>query len=293
MKPFKPMLASPFDEALLKFPVLASPKLDGVRAIVRDGVVLSRALKPIPNKWVQQRFSHLEHLDGELIVGKPYHPDVLRTTTSGVMRVEGEPDVSFYVFDHVASPEMPYRERNHLAYLEAFKSKNVKLGTVPVNQVFIQTRESLSDYEADVLAEGYEGVMLRHPDAPYKFGRSTAREGYLLKVKRFHDDEFEIVGFEEEMFNANEATTSELGRTKRSSHKANKVPKGRLGALVLKYGDTTFNCGTGFNDAERERIWAKRDGYLGKFAKIKYFAHGIKDVPKLPSFLGIRDVRDM
>lgn len=79
----------------------------------------------------------------------------------------------------------------------------------------------------------------------------------------------EIVGFEEEMFNANEATTSEPGRTKRSSHKANKIPKGRLGALVLKYGDTTFNCGTGFNDAERERIWLSVSA-VGQFAKIKY-----------------------
>ena len=37
----------------------------------------------------------------------------------------------------------------------------------------------------------------------------------------------------------------------------------------------------------------KQSGGAGQFAKIKYFAHGIKDVPKLPSFLGIRDVRDM
>ena len=287
MKPFKPMLASPFDEPLLKFPVLASPKLDGVRAIVRDGVVLSRALKPIPNKWVQQRFSHLEHFDGELIVGASNHPDVLRTTTSGVMRVEGEPDVSFHVFDHVENHARLYTVRYDL--LE--EDTEINVFVVPQHEL-INTFE-LNAFEHEVLAEGYEGVMLRHPDAPYKFGRSTAREGYLLKVKRFHDDEFEIVGFEEEMFNANEATTSELGRTKRSSHKANKVPKGRLGALVLKYGDTTFNCGTGFNDAERERIWAERESYLGKLAKIKYFAHGIKDVPKLPSFLGIRDVRDM
>ena len=288
MKPFKPMLASPFDEALLKFPVLASPKLDGVRAIVRDGVVLSRALKPIPNKWVQQRFSHLEHFDGELIVGKSNHPDVLRTTTSGVMRVEGEPDVSFHVFDYVASIETSYIQR----YGEL--EKVIKpADTYVVQQHELMNIFELNVFERDVLAKGYEGVMLRHPDAPYKFGRSTAREGYLLKVKRFHDDEFEIVGFEEEMFNANEATTSELGRTKRSSHKANKVPKGRLGALVLKYGNTTFNCGTGFNDAERENIWAERGRYLGQFAKIKYFAHGIKDVPKLLSFLGIRDVRDM
>ena len=287
MKPFKPMLASPFDEALLKFPVLASPKLDGVRAIVRDGVVLSRALKPIPNKWVQQRFSHLEHFDGELIVGASNHPDVLRTTTSGVMRVEGEPDVSFHVFDHVENHARLYTVRYDLL------EEDTEINVFVVPQHELMNTFELNAFEHEVLAEGYEGVMLRHPDAPYKFGRSTAREGYLLKVKRFHDAEFEIVGFEEEMFNANEATTSELGRTKRSSHKANKIPKGRLGALVLKYGDTTFNCGTGFNDAERENIWAERERYLGQFAKIKYFAHGIKDVPKLPSFLGIRDVRDM
>ena len=287
MKPFKPMLASPFDEALLKFPVLASPKLDGVRAIVRDGVVLSRALKPIPNKWVQQRFSHLEHFDGELIVGASNHPDVLRTTTSGVMRVEGEPDVSFHVFDHVENHARLYTVRYDLL------EEDTEINVFVVPQHELMNTFELNAFEHEVLAEGYEGVMLRRPDAPYKFGRSTAREGYLLKVKRFHDAEFEIVGFEEEMFNANEATTSELGRTKRSSHKANKIPKGRLGALVLKYGDTTFNCGTGFNDAERENIWAERERYLGQFAKIKYFAHGIKDAPKLPSFLGIRDERDV
>ena len=289
MKPFKPMLASPAEDHLIQWPVLASAKLDGVRAIVRGGVVLSRALKPIPNKNVQKRFSHLEHFDGELIVGASNHPDVLRATTSGVMRVAGDPDVSFHVFDHVASPLTPYSQRHH----ELLLVKKPTAGVTIVKQTRLFDSETLLEYETYVLDQGYEGVMLRHPDAPYKFGRSTAREGYLLKVKRFHDDEFEIVGFEEEMFNANEATTSELGRTKRSSHKANKIPKGRLGALVLKYGDTTFNCGTGFNDAERERIWTERESYLGMLAKIKYFAHGIKDVPKLPSFLGIRDVRDM
>ena len=286
MKPFKPMLASPAEDHLIQWPVLASAKLDGVRAIVRGGVVLSRALKPIPNKNVQKRFKHLEHFDGELIVGASNDPDVLRATTSGVMRVDGDPEVSFHVFDHIAAVDEPYLSRVERLWQS---SDDVWI----VDQTSIQTAERLAEYEQTVLKQGFEGVMLRRPDAPYKFGRSTAREGYLLKIKRFHDAEFEIVGFEEEMFNANEATTSELGRTKRSSHKANKIPKGRLGALVLKYGDTTFNCGTGFNDAERERIWAERESYLGKLAKIKYFAHGIKDVPKLPSFLGIRDVRDM
>lgn len=241
MKPFKPMLASPAEDHLIQWSVLASAKLDGVRAIVRGGVVLSRALKPIPNKNVQKRFSHLEHFDGELIVGASNDPDVLRATTSGVMRVDGDPEVSFHVFDHVASPLTPYSQRYH----ELLLVKKPTDGVTVVKQTRLFDADGLREYETCVLDQGYEGVMLRRPDAPYKFGRSTAREGYLLKVKRFHDDEFEIVGFEEEMFNANEATTSELGRTKRSSHKANKIPKGRLGALVLKYGDTTFNCVTG------------------------------------------------
>ncbi len=66
---FKPMLACEVDLDKLRFPLLASAKLDGVRAIVRDGVVYSRSNKPIPNKFVQQQFKHLEHFDGELIVG--------------------------------------------------------------------------------------------------------------------------------------------------------------------------------------------------------------------------------
>lgn len=284
-KPFKPMLADPHVDELIRFPCLASPKLDGVRAIVRGGVVLSRSLKPIPNKHVQKLFGHLEHFDGELIVGESNHPDVLRKTVSGVMKADGEPDVNYHVFDHVEYPHFEYQ----LRWEALCEYENVYL----VPQAEIVSHYELRKYEEDILAQGYEGVMLRDPNGHYKFGRSTAREGLLVKVKRFHDAEFEIVGFEERMHNANEATVSELGRTKRSSHKANKHGRGDLGALILKYGDTTFNCGTGFSDEERALIWANQDQFRGRLAKVKYFAYGIKDVPKLPSYLGIRDARDM
>lgn len=68
---FRPMLATDADLGKLRFPLLASAKLDGVRAVVRDGVVYSRSNKPIPNAYVQQKFSRFEHFDGELIVGDP------------------------------------------------------------------------------------------------------------------------------------------------------------------------------------------------------------------------------
>src|SRR5690606_34176502 len=86
------MLAAKADLDKIRFPVLASPKIDGVRAVVLGGVVLSRNMKPIPNRHVQSLFGNkvFGDLDGELVVGKPNDPDVFRKTTSGVMSVEGD-----------------------------------------------------------------------------------------------------------------------------------------------------------------------------------------------------------
>jgi hypothetical protein len=74
--------------------------------------------------------------------------------------------------------------------------------------------------------------MLRDPNGPYKFGRSTRKEGYLLKLKRFCDSEAEVIGVVELMHNGNEAKTNALGRTERSTRKAGKTGMGVLGALA-------------------------------------------------------------
>lgn len=284
---FKPMLACEADLEKLRYPILASPKLDGVRAIVRDGIVYSRSNKPIPNKHVQTLFKPYEHFDGELIVGSPTAHDVYRQTTSGVMSVEGKPSVRFYVFDHVEYPNEKYMARS-LRVIGFGRS-----AVVTLEQNWMQNIDDLLKYEASSLELGYEGLILRNPYAPYKMGRSTMKEGYLLKLKRFTDAEFEVIGFEERMHNGNEATINELGRTKRSSHKDGKIGRGDLGALVLHHPSCgTFNVGTGFTDDERSEVWKNRTAYLGKLAKVKYFAIGMKDAPRHPVFLGWRDKRD-
>ena len=85
---FKPMLACSesahnfFDK--LRFPLYASPKLDGIRATVRDGVVYARSNKPIANIHVQEKFKHFEWFDGELIVGDPADKMCFRNTPSVV-----------------------------------------------------------------------------------------------------------------------------------------------------------------------------------------------------------------
>lgn len=287
---FKPMLACSeschnyFDQ--LRFPLLASPKIDGIRATIRNGVVYARSNQPFPNINVQRKFGHLEHFDGEFVLGDPTRHDLCRAT-GGVTNSKEKPvdDLRLFAFDHVMDTSLPFAHRNDLIVPSD--------GVVKVEQKWCTRPYELLKYEDCMLNAGYEGLILRDPDAPYKCGRSTAKEQYLLKLKRFTDAEFEVVGFEERQYNGNAATTSALGRTKRSSHKAGKRGRGDLGAIVLRHSDgSTFNCGTGFNDEERRRVWDNQDAYLGALAKVKFFAVGMKDKPRHPVFLSWRDKID-
>lgn len=278
----KPMLAATVeDTALLRYPLLASPKLDGVRAFVEGGVLLSRSRKPIPNRYTQEKFKHLEGYDGELIVGDPTANDCYRTTVSGVMSQEGEPAVHFMCFDHTW----------HLNDSFAFRLTQIRDGfRLPHKEV--QSAEDLLSYEELVLAAGYEGVILRDPLARYKQGRSTLAEQGMLKLKRFLDDEGVVVGFDELMHNANPQTTNKLGYAEHSSHKANLVGRNTLGALRVEWRGMEFGIGTGFDDVNRQLIWNHRQAFMGKLVKFKYLPIGVKDKPRHPVFLGWRDPTD-
>lgn len=281
---FKPMLAGTAVLEKLRFPLLASAKLDGIRAVVRDGVVYSRSNKPIPNKHVQKLFGKHEYHDGELIVGDPRSKSCYRDTMSGVMTEDGEPDVKLYVFDHVQYPTLGYVGR-----IKHVETSNYALR---LEQHIVTCHTTLLALETELLEAGYEGLILRDPAAPYKYGRSTVNEEYLLKLKRFLDAEAEVIGFEERMHNGNESVLNELGQTSRSTHQANKTGRGDLGALVVSFEGKTFNIGTGFDDAERNEIWRNKTAYLGKTTKFKYFPIGAKDLPRHPVFLGWRHHAD-
>jgi DNA ligase-1 len=125
--------------------------------------------------------------------------------------------------------------------------------------------------------------------SPYKCGRSTLREGWLLKLKRFIDEEAEVVGFEEEMQNNNEKTRDAFGLSERSSHQDNKTGKERLGSFVVKNPRGEFKVGTGFTASQRQSFWERRDSLIGKVVTVKFFPIGIKDLPRHPVFKGFRN----
>lgn len=303
MTAFKPMLASPADFKLLKYPLFASPKLDGIRAVVLNQKLVSRKLLNIPNKHIYQALSgkpQFDGLDGELIVGTPTADDVYRVTNSAVMSHDGAPQAAFHVFDIHDRPEA---FSNRLAYLRDYvegwnKDRHAlaRLMDTPfVNivvheHVHINDEDALLAYEAEQTALGYEGLILRSGMGAYKHGRSTAREQFMLKVKRFEDSEAIVLGIVEEMHNGNEAETDNLGRTKRSKAKAGLTGKGTMGALAVRDITTgvEFEIGTGFTAADRARM-----DWVGKTVKYKFFPVGVKDKPRHPVYLGERHAGDM
>ena len=136
--------------------------------------------------------------------------------------------------------------------------------------------------------------MVRDPNGTYKMGRSTTKDGILLKIKRFDDAEAVVIGIEEKLSNQNEALKDAFGRTKRSTHQANMVATGTTGALRVRTADgMEFSIGSGLNDDLRAEIWANKEAFVGKIAKYKSFNIGVKELPRHPVLLGFRDPDDM
>lgn len=309
---FRPMLSdkTPTDLSKLRYPVLASPKLDGIRCVKLNGRALTRKLKPVPNDfartWIEENLP--DGIDGELLLRDWTAP--FNEVSSAIMSKEGEPDFTFAAFD-IAGMEAGFQHRLRELKVECIEVNDPEARLHVVHHELATNQARLVELYECWLEAGLEGAMVRDPEGPYKQGRSTTREGYLLKMKLFDDEEATVIGLEEQMHNANELEQDELGYAKRSSAKAGKVGKGTLGKLICRFDDgTEFRCGTGkgLTKKLRQEIWddvvpGDEDSetemvhaVVGARVKIKFQPppSGRKpgEKPRLPVFLGFRHEDD-
>lgn len=296
----KPMLAVAAELDKLKFPLIASPKYDGIRAIKPNGELLSRKFKPIPNTHVRSFLERFlpDGVDGELIIPGGTFNDC----QSAFMSMQGTPNFEYHLFDYVDEDvSIPFSTR--LVRLQETIDQlyetypHLKGCVRVVEQKLILDMDELMTYEEKCVSEGYEGIMVRTLDGPYKCGRSTLREGYLLKIKRWVDAEGVILSVEEQMRNENEAKEDELGHSKRSSHLAGMVPANTLGEFVIRDISTgvelKVGTGEGLTKELRQQIWNSKDSYVGRIITYKYQPSGVKDKPRFPIWKGFRDANDM
>lgn len=313
----KPMLATDWDEAKLRFPLIAQPKIDGVRGLNMHGGLTGRSLKLFKNRYTGRFYSQdfFKGFDGELAAAEETHPDLCRLTTSAVGTIAGEPFTLWWLFDYI-TPEtvsLPYLARygkledtiNELQLRPDCHPWAGHLRLVPMK--LIHTLEELLEYDAENLDCGYEGTIIRDPHGKHKQGRSTVREGGLLRIKQFTESEAEVLEIVQGESNQNEAQTNELGLQFRSSHQENMVPNGLVGSLtcralatvedrgrvVIQEGQViTVSPGNMPHDLRRY-YFENQHELVKKIIKFKFFPKGIKDKPRFPTFVTIRAPEDM
>lgn len=290
MSQFRPMLAVEAELDKIRFPMLASYKLDGIRCVITPEGPRTRALKEVPNRHVARMLQALPAgLDGELVILDERGDVDFRATTSGIMSQKGEPAFRFLVFDDFLFEEgkAPFWER-HLSLLPKEFPDWVQV----VQHHQMDHADDVNKMFERALAENYEGLILRCPAAPYKHNRSTLKEQGMLKVKPWADAECVIYDWEPKFRNDNVAETNELGRTKRSSKKEGLVQLDEMGILVGRNERwERIEIGTGFTGTDRVEMF--KNPPIGQTVRFRYISVGNYDKPRHASFAGFRHLDDM
>lgn len=310
----KPLLADDWVESKLVFPLIGQPKIDGVRALNMTGKLTARSLKPFKNRYLTTRFSHsaLIGSDGEMAAEHHQHPDLCRITSSATGTILGEPYVLWWLFDFVTveTKGLPYCVRLvHLSnFIKQMQFEHPELAQHlrQMPSTTIRNLEELEAFDTQNLIDGYEGTILRDPNATHKEGRS-GKKPILWRIKRFVDFEFKVHTVIEGEENQNAAQTNELGNTFRSSHQENMVANGMVGAMLgtaladVFDGDTLLfsagqevRVGAGCLTHEQRRYYFNnQDEFERLVHKAKFFPKGIKDKPRFPTWQSFRNPEDM
>ena len=242
----------------INFPCYVQPKIDGLRAIYKNGEFYSR----LNNKF--NSVDHILHelnqkvlpiLDGELYTNKVHFNKL-----SGMIRKKsGHSDdnkhIKYYVFDLINNDTYENRLKQLKQIFQTNKFDNV---------VFVKTEiannpEDIYRLHKQYEKEGYEGIMVREKTKPYEMKRSYG----LQKLKSFEDDEFKIVGYEID------------------------VNGGVIWVCDNKHGGTFTVRSIGTNE-ERENMLKNVNKFIGKQLTVKFQGKSEDYNPRFPVGIAIR-----
>jgi DNA ligase-1 len=169
------------------------------------------------------------------------------------------PNPSFKIFDMITHDEFyskkgeknrPYSIR--LANLTETMSKNECPCLTLLEQELIHNDEHFQEWVKEAADYGWEGIMLR-ADEPYKGKRSKD----LLKVKKFFDDEYEVVDVEMGPF--------------RYVLNGREHEETMLSCVMIKHKEHIVRVGSGFAIDQRQEFYQHPKKILGKIITVQYF----------------------
>ena len=325
MKNFRPMLACNQNVNLenIKYPKLASTKLDGIRCLFHPQLgMVTRSLKQIPNKQLQKKFRFMVTLaeaENRIYDGEIYaHDRTFQEITRACMTKDFSDEKTIKKLIGIAADERCINVTHYTAKLVddmefhcfeiisdllqnvEFEYINNRISLllydkiVPVKQTFVNSADEIKLLFEKKLEEGYEGLILRDPGSPYKYGRSTLKEEYMLKVKPFETFDAHIIGVIQstEVNPDAEKKTNELGRSVTSKKKDDRILIQKACAFTVEYNHHKVNVSLAMTDKEKEEVWLYRTNYIGRMIEYKGMLVGSKDVPRHPVFERFREDRE-
>lgn len=254
--PGKISLAHPWKIGIDPKNYIMSEKLDGMRAYWSAGKLWTRSGgEIIAPFWFLSGLPNDVDLDGELFLGRKRFDECM----SIVRRSDASDDwrgLKYVIFD---APKMMGGILMRLSAISDLIGHSTPYATIHP-QHLCQGMEHMMEELTRVELLGGEGLMIRHPTAPHRGGRSND----LLKVKSFHDAEALVIDHED-------------GKGKY---------KNMVGSLVCKLKDgSIFKVGSGLADNERTQKSAPK---IGTVITFKYFELTKDGIPRFPTFLRVR-----
>lgn len=266
----KPMLAHKFEDHSdkIEYPCYIQPKLDGVRCLAylqnNKIVLLSRQGKQYNIPIVQEELFNLLStmsnppiLDGELYI----HGVDFQKLISWIKKEQPDTsNIQYHVYDCVTNK--PFKDRWNEYFLALF---GPRIQVKPVQTEQCKNKQEILGYHSKFISDGYEGSIIRYGNQSYESGY---RSRYLLKLKDFITEEFEVVDAEEDKNNPGQCTF---------------VLRTQSGSIfkAKPEGDTQY----------RQELWQNYQDYIGQMATVRFFEWTTSDesVPRFPVLVGFRD----
>jgi DNA ligase-1 len=297
---FKPQLCpnDQIDLTKIKYPLLASFKLDGIRAVFMNGELYSRSLKVLPNENLHKRFQILKDYSKQhnvILDGEMYCDSVTFNELSGIIRSDNQElpyDLEFWCFDLLDITNKKLEDR-FMDYKKLERSHPYNYFHSVIQKQVESAEEATACFEF-ALEHGFEGIILRNPDSRYKFGRATVKENIAFKVKPFitFDAIVTGVGQATEAREGSEKKINELGRSVTSKKLADRVLIPKASTFKVMYEGKELEVSLAMTNEEKEEIWANQQKYIGKTIEYKGMIVGSKDLPRHATFIRFRGDKD-
>ncbi|OCL86288.1 DNA ligase [Arcobacter porcinus] len=231
---------------------LMSEKLDGIRAYWNGKELISKNQNKIyAPSWFTKDFPPFP-LDGELWTKRDDFENIQSIVLSK-NDDKGWENISYNIFE-VPNQNGNFYER--LSFLELYLKNNPNKYIKIIPQSPIKNSKNLNDFLNKLIEAKAEGVIIKNPNLDY----FTGRDSNILKVKKFFDDEAEVIAL-------------------------NLRDDGTLKSLSVKLKNgTIFNLGGGFSNKQREN-----PPKIGDIVTFKYYGFTKNAKPKFASFLRIRE----